>query len=58
LVVFFAVHYYGLRERGAVGYLKRLSEPNILMLPMELIGQVSRTLSLTLRLFGNIVAGG
>jgi F-type H+-transporting ATPase subunit a len=58
LVVFFAVHYYGLRERGAMGYLKRLSEPNILMLPMELIGQVSRTLSLTLRLFGNIVAGG
>ena len=58
LTVFFAVHYYGIKERGVRGYLQRLAEPSIVMLPMELVGQVSRTLSLCLRLFGNIVAGG
>ncbi len=56
LVVFFSVHYYGAREKGIGGYIKDLASP-IFMLPLELIGQFSRTLSLTLRLFGNIVSG-
>jgi F-type H+-transporting ATPase subunit a len=38
-----------------VGYFKALASP-IFMLPMEIIGQLSRTLSLTLRLFGNIIS--
>lgn len=55
LVVFFSVHYYGMREKGVWGYIKGLASP-IFMLPLEFIGQFSRTLSLTLRLFGNIVS--
>jgi F-type H+-transporting ATPase subunit a len=55
LVVFFSVHYYGMREKGVWGYIKDLASP-IFMLPLEFIGQFSRTLSLTLRLFGNIVS--
>ena len=55
LVVFFSVHYFGIRAKGVLGYLKHLSSP-IFMLPMEIIGQFSRTLSLTLRLFGNIIS--
>jgi F-type H+-transporting ATPase subunit a len=55
LVVFFSVHYYGMREKGGWGYIKSLASP-IFMLPLEFIGQFSRTLSLTLRLFGNIVS--
>ncbi len=55
LVVFFSVHYFGVREKGAVGYLRALATP-IFTLPLELIGQFSRTLSLTLRLFGNVLS--
>jgi F-type H+-transporting ATPase subunit a len=55
LTVFFSVHYFGIRAKGAVGYLKGLASP-IFMLPLEAISQLSRTLSLTLRLFGNIIS--
>ncbi len=56
LVVFFSVHYFGIRELGLRGYIKQLASP-IFMLPLELISQVSRTLSLSIRLFGNIFSG-
>lgn len=55
LVVFFSVHYFGMRAKGVVGYFKDLASP-IFILPLELVGQLSRTLSLTLRLFGNIIS--
>jgi len=55
LVVFFSVYYFGIRAKGLWGYFKDLASP-IFMLPMELISHVSRTLSLGLRLFGNIVS--
>jgi F-type H+-transporting ATPase subunit a len=55
LFVFFSVYYFGIQDKGVVGYFKDLASP-IFMLPMEIIGQLSRTLSLTLRLFGNIIS--
>jgi len=55
LAVFFSVYYFGIRAKGLVGYVKDLASP-VFMLPMELISHVSRTLSLTLRLFGNIIS--
>ena len=56
LVVFASVHYFGIRERGLWRYLKDTATP-IFTLPLEVIGQLSRTIALTLRLFGNIVSG-
>jgi len=56
VVVFFSVHYYGIREHGVRGYLKHLMEPNVIVFVLNIIGQFSRTLSLTVRLFGNIIA--
>ena len=53
LVVFFSVHYFGIRSKGLVNYFKDMASP-IFLLPLEIISQLSRTLSLTLRLFGNI----
>ncbi|MBN1438034.1 MAG: F0F1 ATP synthase subunit A [Anaerolineales bacterium] len=53
LVVFLSVHFFGIRSKGLVRYLKDMASP-IYLLPLEIIGQLSRTLSLTLRLFGNI----
>lgn len=55
LVVFFSVHYFGIRSQGVVGYFKDLATP-VYVLPLEIIGQLSRTLSLAVRLFGNIVS--
>lgn len=56
LVVFFSVHYFGIKEQGFVTYFKNFASP-IFLLPLEIISQLSRTLSLTLRLFGNILSG-
>ncbi|MBN2005679.1 MAG: F0F1 ATP synthase subunit A [Anaerolineae bacterium] len=56
VIVFFSVHYFGIREKGAWRYLRDMATP-IFNLPLEIIGQLSRTLSLTLRLFGNIIGG-
>ena len=55
LIVFFSVYYFGIRAKGLWGYVKDMASP-IFMLPMELISHVSRTLSLSLRLFGNIIS--
>lgn len=56
ITVFFSVYYFGIRSRGLWGYLKSLAEPVIVLLPFELIGHFTRVLSLTLRLFGNVVS--
>jgi F-type H+-transporting ATPase subunit a len=55
LTVFFSVHYFGIREKGLVRYFKDMATP-IFVLPLEIIGQLTRTLSLTMRLFGNVVS--
>jgi F-type H+-transporting ATPase subunit a len=56
LVSLGATHYFGVKRRGGLGYLKSLASP-VIMLPMNLLSMVSRTLSMALRLFGNIIAG-
>lgn len=55
IVVFFAVHAYGIAEKGVWGYIKDFASP-IFILPLEIVGQFSRTLSLAVRLFGNIIS--
>lgn len=56
-VVFFAVPYYGVRERGLVEYLKHYTRPSPFLLPFNVISELSRTLALAVRLFGNIMSG-
>ncbi len=57
ICVFLAVPIYGIQQRGLKGYLKRYLEPNPMMLPFNLIGDLSRTISLAVRLFGNVMSG-
>jgi F-type H+-transporting ATPase subunit a len=57
LVAFGASQYYGISKRGIGGYIKSFFEPVVFMLPLNLIGLVSRILSMALRLFGNVIAG-
>lgn len=58
LCVFLAVPFYGIGKHGILGYLSSFLQPTWIMLPFNLIGEVSRTLALAVRLFGNIMSGG
>ena len=61
IVVFFAYHWIGIRKQGLGTYLKHFMGPvpalAPLMVPIELISHLARPLSLTLRLFGNMLGG-
>ncbi|MFA6239687.1 MAG: F0F1 ATP synthase subunit A [Candidatus Hydrogenedentales bacterium] len=57
LSVFVAVPYFGIVDQGVIGYLKSYAEPTIIMLPFNIISELSRTLALAVRLFGNMMSG-
>jgi F-type H+-transporting ATPase subunit a len=57
LCVFFAVPAFAIRSDGLRGYLKTYTEPTFLMLPFNIISELSRTLALAVRLFGNMMSG-
>lgn len=57
LVVFFAVPIYGISKKGLIGYLRHYIQPTPIMLPFNIISELSRTLALAVRLFGNIMSG-
>ena len=57
LCVFVAVPYFGIEEQGLGGYLKSYVKPTFIMLPFNIISEVSRTLALAVRLFGNMMGG-
>lgn len=57
LCVLVAVPLYGIAEQGIGGYLKTYIQPTFIMLPFNLISEVSRTLALAVRLFGNMMSG-
>ncbi|MCB0617966.1 MAG: F0F1 ATP synthase subunit A [Saprospiraceae bacterium] len=57
LCVFIAVPLFGIEERGWWGYLKTYLEPTPLMLPFNIISEFSRTLAMSIRLFGNMMSG-
>jgi len=56
-IVFGATIFYGIGTRGLGGYLKTFAEPSWVMIPLNLVEQVTRTFSLIVRLFGNIMSG-
>ncbi len=56
VTVFFAVPAYGIARQGVGSYLKHYVEPNPVMLPFNVIGDLSRTLALAVRLFGNVMS--
>jgi F-type H+-transporting ATPase subunit a len=56
IIVFVSTHFYGIRELGARAYLANFLKPTPLLLPINLISQISRTVSLAVRLFGNMMS--
>jgi F-type H+-transporting ATPase subunit a len=57
LCVFIAVPFYGISKRGIGSYLGSYIKPTAIMLPFNIISEISRTLALAIRLFGNIMSG-
>jgi len=57
LCVFVAVPFFGIKNQGMGGYLKSYVEPTVIMLPFNIISELSRTLALAVRLFGNMMSG-
>ena len=57
LSVFVAVPFFGIEEQGVGNYLKSYLKPTVIMLPFNIISELSRTLALAVRLFGNMMSG-
>ncbi len=57
ICVFLAVPIYGISQQGVKSYLWQYVKPTPLMLPFNIVGEVSRTLALAVRLFGNMMSG-
>ena len=57
LIVFCSIIYFGIRARGFGGYLKTFAEPSIVMIPLNIVETFTRTFSLIVRLFGNVMSG-
>lgn len=56
--VFFAVPVFGIRQQGIWKYLRHYLEPSPILLPFHIISELSRTLALAVRLFGNVMSEG
>ena len=56
VIVFFSVHYFGIRSRGFGPYLRHYTRPSLLLLPLNVLSEITRTFSLMVRLFGNIMS--
>ncbi|PQO25623.1 ATP synthase F0 subunit A [Blastopirellula marina] len=57
IVVFLTVPLAGVRARGVGGYLKHYFSPNPLLFPLHMVSEISRTVALAMRLFGNVMSG-
>ena len=55
-IVFSSVHYYGVRVQGLGAYLRGYLKPNPIMLPFNILSELTRSFSLAMRLFGNIMS--
>ncbi len=56
VLVFLAVHWFGIRSQGLSRYLRHYLAPNPILLPFHLVSEVTRTVALAVRLFGNIMS--
>jgi F-type H+-transporting ATPase subunit a len=57
ICVFIAVPLFGIGQQGIKGYVRQYLQPTPIMLPFNIIGELSRTLALAVRLFGNVMSG-
>jgi F-type H+-transporting ATPase subunit a len=56
ILVFLSVHWFGVRAEGWLTYLRHYTRPSPILLPFHVISEISRTVALAVRLFGNIMS--
>lgn len=56
ILVFLAVHWFGIRSQGLKEYLRHYLSPSPILLPFHLVSEITRTVALAVRLFGNIMS--
>ena len=56
IVVFLSVHWYGIRISGLKNYLRHYLRPSPILLPFHLVSEITRTVALAVRLFGNMMS--
>jgi F-type H+-transporting ATPase subunit a len=56
ILVFISVHWFGIRNEGLKTYLRHYLRPSPILLPFHLISEITRTVALSVRLFGNIMS--
>lgn len=56
ILVFLSVHWFGIRSQGLKNYLLHYLKPSPILLPFHIISEVTRTIALAVRLFGNIMS--
>ncbi|HEY0720327.1 MAG TPA: F0F1 ATP synthase subunit A [Gammaproteobacteria bacterium] len=56
IMVFFSVHWFGIRSQGLRRYLRHYLESGLFMLPFEILSEITRTVALAVRLFGNMMS--
>jgi F-type H+-transporting ATPase subunit a len=54
---FFIAHYAGIRSKGFKAYIKEYFQPIFFMMPLNVIGELAKIVSISFRLFGNIMGG-
>jgi F-type H+-transporting ATPase subunit a len=57
LIVFVAIIWFGVRVGGVGGYLSTFASPNPIMIPLNFVESLTRTFSMLVRLFGNVMSG-
>ncbi len=57
IITFIMIHFFGIRSKGVLKYLKGFTEPVPFMLPLNIISELATPISLAFRLFGNIIGG-
>jgi len=56
ICVFIAVPFHGIKNQGVVHYLKEYFQPTLIFFPFHVMGEITRTLALMIRLFGNMMS--
>jgi F-type H+-transporting ATPase subunit a len=56
MLVFLSVHWFGIRIDGIKAYLRHYLDPNPILMPFHVLGEITRTMALAVRLFGNMMS--
>ena len=56
VLVFGSTHWFGIRAKGLSGYLRHYVEPSVILMPFHVVSELTRTVALAIRLFGNMMS--